>query len=250
MTAESPMRMMSESGLRPIARGENSVSSTIPLSAADSVAQELGMLLKSHARLDSLLNHKDVVPHRSGSAPPTVEGSIAARGGFLLPGMETPITSSSSTMQAQSDENVVDSEQELRSDPAYLAYYYSHINLNPRLPPPIVSRENYFLAQRLASGDLPDKKKHLRPLDDHSKRSLFSVQPVLSAQSEVESAEGWESSEGSLLRQVSSSNWMEQSKAEAGSSSATLTHGFGARPKSLVDLIQVRRRGRRRRRRR
>lgn len=54
---------------------------------------------------------------RSGSAPPTVEGSLGA---------------------AFFDGAV--SEVELRSDPAYRSYYYQNVKLNPRLPHPLPSK--------------------------------------------------------------------------------------------------------------
>ncbi|XP_060175458.1 pumilio homolog 1-like [Lycium barbarum] len=63
---------------------------------------------------------------RSDSAPPTVEGV---------------------------------SEEELRSDPAYIAYYRSNVNLNPRLPPPLLSKDVCRFAHRLPLGDT-------RKLDD------------------------------------------------------------------------------------
>ncbi|XP_066361931.1 pumilio homolog 1-like [Miscanthus floridulus] len=60
---------------------------------------------------------------RSGSAPPTVEGALgaaaAAGGGGLLV------------------------DDELRSDPVYQSYYYSNAHLNPRLPPPLLSKEDW-----------------------------------------------------------------------------------------------------------
>jgi pumilio RNA-binding family len=34
-------------------------------------------------------------------------------------------------------------EEESRFDLAYLSYYYSHVNLNPRHPPPILSKEHW-----------------------------------------------------------------------------------------------------------
>ncbi|KAL6332032.1 hypothetical protein AAG906_020391 [Vitis piasezkii] len=40
-----------------------------------------------------------------------------------------------------------ESEEQLRSDPAYFAYYCSNVNLNPRLPPPLISRENQRLEE-------------------------------------------------------------------------------------------------------
>ena len=40
------------------------------------------------------------------------------------------------------------SEEELRADPAYANYYYSNANPNPRLPPPLVSKEDWRFSQR------------------------------------------------------------------------------------------------------
>lgn len=68
---------------------------------------------------------------RSGSAPPTVEGSLSAIGRL--------------------------NDDELRSDPAYLSYYYSNVNLNPRLPPPVLSKEDWRSTQRL--GGIGDRRK-------------------------------------------------------------------------------------------
>jgi hypothetical protein len=150
--------------------------------------------------------------------------------------------------------DVLDAEQEQRSDPAYLVYYYNNINLNPRLPPPIISWENYRLAQRLQSGmggvvggGIGDKRK-LRSMDDSTSnsRSLFSTQPVLPTHREepehVEEDNNNSSSPiGNLVRQSSSTtntnSWADRrvDRLMMGLSST----GIGARPKSLVDLIQV-----------
>uniref|UniRef100_A0A0D9VAV0 PUM-HD domain-containing protein n=1 Tax=Leersia perrieri TaxID=77586 RepID=A0A0D9VAV0_9ORYZ len=68
---------------------------------------------------------------RSGSAPPTVEGSMAAAAAAADAFME----------------------DELRADPAYHSYYYSNGNsINPRLPPPLLSKEDWRSAQRLRPG--------------------------------------------------------------------------------------------------
>lgn len=72
--------------------------------------------------------------HRSGSAPPTVEGSLNAVGGLFD--------------AKRSDGKGFVSEEELRTDPAYVNYYYSNVNLNPRLPPPLLSKEDWRSAQR------------------------------------------------------------------------------------------------------
>jgi pumilio RNA-binding family len=75
----------------------------------------------------------DLNIYRSGSAPPTVEGSRAAFGSLL-------------NRRTNLDEG--DDEELMRSHPAYLSYYYSNENINPRLPPPVVSREDWRAAQR------------------------------------------------------------------------------------------------------
>lgn len=194
--------------------GERNSSSS---SAHDSVAQELGMLLRSHSRLENLLNSKrDLIPHRSGSAPPSVEGSLA--GSSIL---NHQFSSASGFKESN---QIVDLEQELRSDPAYLAYYYSQVNLNPRLPPPLVTRDNYALAQRLAAGG--DKK--LRSRDDINSRSLFFSQPMLPTHDEeTESLENEKFPLGGLKKHM----WSEQNP--------DLGLCANNRPKSLVDLIQV-----------
>ncbi|MCO5586548.1 hypothetical protein L7F22_040489 [Adiantum nelumboides] len=236
MATESPMRMMATRGgiaLNENIRSSGSSGRSSP-PANEGVAQEVGMLLRSHNRLDSMLNRKDVLPHRSGSAPPSVQGSLAAIGSLLPAGVEfdegSPIANSGSSGGV----DIIDSEQELRSDPAYLAYYYSHINLNPRLPPPIISCDNYLLAQHLASNNFSDKRK-LRSFDDSNKRSLFSAQSILPTHNEeTESSEDEKFPIGNLLRQVSD-NWAEKGGDVLPTNSF---YGLGVRPKSLVDLIQ------------
>lgn len=214
MATEDPMRITGSLGM---GEGERNSSSS---SAHDSVAQELGMLLRSHSRLENLLNSKrDLIPHRSGSAPPSVEGSLAGAAGSGILNHQF----SSASVSKESNQ-IVDSEQELRSDPAYLAYYYSQVNLNPRLPPPLVTRDNYVLAQRLAGGG--DKK--LRSRDDINSRSLFSSQPMLPTHDEeTESLENEKLPHGGLKKHM----WSERNP--------DLGLYANNKPKSLVDLIQV-----------
>jgi pumilio RNA-binding family len=145
MTTESPVRMMAGGmrgnmgGLGEGLRGENGGSQTL-----DGVT-ELGRLLKGRTRL---VNSGE--PQRSGSAPPSVEGSLAAMGGlFDLP---TSPKGGRSSKPESGEEDVLDAEEAQRADPKYLVYYYNNINLNPRLPPPLISWNNYRLAQRLQSG--------------------------------------------------------------------------------------------------
>ncbi|MDD0148670.1 hypothetical protein PSY31_23575, partial [Shigella flexneri] len=53
------------------------------------------------------------------------------------------------------------SEEDLRADPAYLSYYYSNVNLNPRLPPPLLSREDWRSTQGFRGGSsaIGDRRK-------------------------------------------------------------------------------------------
>ncbi|KAL2479661.1 Pumilio2 [Abeliophyllum distichum] len=71
------------------------------------------------------------------------------------------------------------SEEDLRSDPSYSSYYYSNVNLNPRLPPPIMSREDRRFAQRLQGGNsaIGDRMKVNQTDSGGRGTSLFSMQP-------------------------------------------------------------------------
>lgn len=120
---------------------------------------------------------RESVPDRSGSAPPSMEGSLAALGNLI--GQQTGnfdaglgnldnVTASST------------SEEQLRADPAYFDYYGSKVNLNPRLPPPIVSRESRRFMNRVG------KVKEWRVVsqDDSNKGSLFVPRTTLSTHKE------------------------------------------------------------------
>ncbi|KAH7293515.1 hypothetical protein KP509_28G029200 [Ceratopteris richardii] len=222
MATEDPMQLLGTNGVRGVlgmtssGRSPSNMGLTTP-SAQDSVAEELDMLLRSHTHLDNLISRKEPGSYRSGSAPPTMEGSLLSGGGTF------PNYHAGGVM---SDKNDIDTEKELRADPAYLVYYYSHVNLNPRLPPPIVTRENYHLAQRLARD-----KRNLKFFDDSNNKSLFSAQPMLPTHNEEpEFSEDEKSSMGDLLKQLQ----IEQ--ANSRENFFTVPHGM--RPKSLVDLIQ------------
>ncbi|CAN1846740.1 Pumilio homolog 2 [Linum perenne] len=112
--------------------------------------------------------------YRSGSAPPTVEGSLNAVGGLFGGG---PAGGGS-----VSGKNGFVNEEELRSDPAYSAYYYSNVNLNPRLPPPLMSKEDWRFSQRMkgggssAVGGIGDRRNVSRA-DSGSGRSMFAMPP-------------------------------------------------------------------------
>ncbi|KAK4351565.1 hypothetical protein RND71_030878 [Anisodus tanguticus] len=118
--------MVSELGRRPMMENNEN-------SFGEEFETEIGMLLRDRRRQEADDREKELNMYRSGSAPPTVEGSLSAVGGLF-------------------NNNGFMSEEELRSDPAYLSYYYSNVNLNPRLPPPLLSKEDWRFSQRLQGG--------------------------------------------------------------------------------------------------
>ncbi|KAJ6830831.1 pumilio-like protein 1-like [Iris pallida] len=109
MATRSPVKMMAELGFN---------------------GEDLGLLREQRMQEPSD-RERELNIFRSGSAPPTVEGSLSAIGGLA--------------------------EEELRADPAYLNYYYKQGNLNPRLPPPVLSKEDWRSKQRL--GGIGDRRR-------------------------------------------------------------------------------------------
>ena len=128
--------------------------------------EDLGKLIRDQKHQDGATNsissdlEKELNIYRSGSAPPTVEGSLNSIGGLL------------------NCKGGFLSEEELRADPAYVNYYYSNGNLNPRLPPPLLSREDWRFAQRLQGG------KGNGNNGSSENRSLFAVQPGFGGEKE------------------------------------------------------------------
>ncbi|XWS71663.1 hypothetical protein CRYUN_Cryun03dG0157700 [Craigia yunnanensis] len=176
--------MLSELGRRPmIGNSEGAFE--------DDLEKEIGLLLREQrSRQDADDLERDLNLYRSGSAPPTVEGSLSAVGG-LFGGAAAAASAAGtgggsgatafSAFSGLKNGNVFASEEELRSDPAYHSYYYSNVNLNPRLPPPLLSKEDWKFAQRLKGGrsvigGIGDRRKVNRA-DNGSSRSLFSMPP-------------------------------------------------------------------------
>ncbi|XP_008222212.1 PREDICTED: pumilio homolog 1 [Prunus mume] len=177
--------MLSEIGRRPMLAGNEG-------SFGDEFEKEIGMLLREQRRQEVDDRESELNIFRSGSAPPTVEGSLNAVGGLFAAGGSGGGASAFSDFPGA--KNGFASEEELRSDPAYLQYYYSNVNLNPRLPPPLLSKEDWRFAQRMKGGGssvlggIGDRRKVSRA-DDASQRSLFSMPPGFNSrkqESEVE----------------------------------------------------------------
>ncbi|KAG0479187.1 hypothetical protein HPP92_013906 [Vanilla planifolia] len=177
------------------------------------LGRELGLMLREQRRHEVSDRERDMNIYRSGSAPPTVEGSLTAMGGLFC-GDHARVGELS--------------EEELRSDPDYVAYYYTNVNLNPRLPPPILSKEDWRFAQRFQAGSseigrIGDRRK-LGRIEEGGSRSLFSVQP------------GFETKGENELRPVAgSSEW----KDKGGDGLIGLPGICLGRQKSFADLFQV-----------
>ncbi|GFP97365.1 pumilio homolog 2 [Phtheirospermum japonicum] len=171
--------MLSELGRRPmIGNNENSFG--------DDYEKEMGLLLREQRRQEADDLEKELNLYRSGSAPPTVEGSLSAVGGLFNHGVVGEgnggggdVGSAFAEFARNKSGNGFSSEEELRSDPAYLSYYYSNVNLNPRLPPPLLSREDWRFAQRLQGGSsaIGDRRKVNRNDSGNGGRSMFAMPP-------------------------------------------------------------------------
>ncbi|XWS19227.1 hypothetical protein CRYUN_Cryun32bG0112800 [Craigia yunnanensis] len=150
-----------------------------------------------------------------------MEGSFAALGN-LLAQKNTSLTSSLASWSSVIEN--CESEEQLRSDPPYFAYYRSNINLNPRLPPPLISRENQHLARHIGGFG---NNWRATSIDDSGNGSLPFYRSSLSTHKE-------EPEDDRSPRQASE-NWAEDSNVSLlEQDSAYLT----GQHKSLVDLIQ------------
>lgn len=162
-------------------------------SFGDELETEIGLLLREQRRQEADDHERELNLYRSGSAPPTVEGSLSAVGGLFGGGGVDSVGAAFSEFSGARNGNGFASEEELRSDPEYLSYYYSNVNLNPRLPPPLLSKEDWRFTQRLKGGNptlggIGDRRGGRA--DDGSGRSLFSIPPGFNSSkqdSEIES---------------------------------------------------------------
>ncbi|KAL6204537.1 hypothetical protein ACLB2K_021804 [Fragaria x ananassa] len=173
--------MLSELGRRPMLGGNEG-------SFGDEFEKEISMLLRDQRRQEADDRESDLNIYRSGSAPPTVEGSLNAVGGLFAGGggggggVGGGVAGSFlSEFPGAKNGNGFSSEEEMRSDPAYLKYYYSNVNMNPRLPPPLLSKEDWRCAQRMKGGSsvlggIGDRRKVNRA-DDASGRAMYSMPP-------------------------------------------------------------------------
>ncbi|KAM0857188.1 hypothetical protein ACQ4PT_048641 [Festuca glaucescens] len=163
--------------------------------------------------------------YRSGSAPPTVRGARAA------------LFSTSAAPQPHLDTLPADmlSEEEMLSHPAYLQYYYNNEHLNPRLPVPMVSKEDWRAAQRFqsVSGGIGDRRR--RPSEAPGGSSLFSVQPGAREGNGTEFLMNDRRERNGFARQQSS-DWLAQ--GADGLMGLSDVNGLSSRRKSFADALQ------------
>lgn len=172
--------------------------------------------------------------NRSGSAPPSVEGALLAAGSLLrhpnFAKLDSGGSTSTSTSTSNADNIGVLTEEEIRSHPAYLEYYYSHQNFNPRLPPPLLSKEDWRVAQRVRAAGLGVGRNGV---ENGGNVMLYSMPVGLSVKkAEDEMIE----LRKAALRNMSRKNSTDSlDKGVMGASSS----GMGVRRKSFADILQV-----------
>lgn len=178
---------------------------------------------------------KELYIIRSGSAPPSVEGARNAVSSIFgdLHAVDMNGYSSGATV----------SEEAMRSHPAYLSYYYSNGKMNPRVPPPSLSKEDWRMAQRLqvgtsAYGKISERRQQAggSGVSDGNSCSLFALQPDI----QMGGARGGLTepmmvSENSSAR-IPSGEWVETG---GGSFIGLPGNGMGMRTRSFADVLQV-----------
>lgn len=200
----------------------------------DNLQSELELILQARRRNQRI--ERDLDRYRSGSAPPTVEGSLSAVGSLFRNNNLSDINSVTSSNG--NCNNVVLTEEEIRSHPSYLSYYYSHDSVNPRLPPPLLSKEDWRVAQRFQSsgsmfGGIGNLRKN-KVVEDSDSSSLFSIQPGLSVHKvDIDLTESSNSSRNNVIGNASS-KWLDRGSSDLGLQRSRL----GARRKSFADILQ------------
>lgn len=208
-------------------------------SLEDSLQSELELILQRQPNRQIVNRERDINIYRSGSAPPTVEGSLNAVGSLFLRDNPSSSSTGGGSDGGNGDINEILSEDEIRSHPAYLSYYYSHENINPRLPPPLVSKEDWRVAQRFQRGGSPlegivDWRK--KGVNGGDRSSLFSMQPGISVQQAENDLMELRNAARRNLSRDASAEWLERGSDRLIGVPAA---GLGSRRKSFADILQV-----------
>ncbi|XP_004496246.1 pumilio homolog 4 isoform X3 [Cicer arietinum] len=198
----------------------------------DTLQSELGRILQEQRNQQYTNRDRGYDIYRSGSAPPTVEGSLSAYGSLRNSDFR-------GNNSVRSNNNGFLTEDEIRSHPAYLSYYYSHESINPRLPPPLLSKEDWRVAQRFQVGGsssiegFGDWRKNATPNGDSS--SLFSMQPGFSVQQAENDLMELRKASGRNLSRQSSTQLLDRHMDGLARMSGT---GLGGRRTCFSDILQ------------
>ncbi|XP_006661391.1 pumilio homolog 5-like [Oryza brachyantha] len=138
MATESVLPLTRETGAGkwPPSKGMSSYDS-IPASLSEDELAELSFMPNNDAIFG---NWRDSILERSESAPPTMGGSLAALG--HLRGQQSGNLEVTLPNLGIGTNNIT-SKEHLFSDSACVKYCMSKVNLNPRFPPPLVSRNQF-----------------------------------------------------------------------------------------------------------
>ncbi|CAA0806383.1 Pumilio homolog 4 [Striga hermonthica] len=185
------------------------------------------LLLQKHQNRARIPERDSEIDNRCGSAPPTVEGALASASSLFNHPDFAKIYETGNNISATLS---VLSEDEIRSHPAYLEYYYSHENLNPRLPPPTLSKEDWRVAQRIRAAF--GLSVNSSDVSSSFGSSLFTMQPGLGSSVKKSDDELMELRK-TALRNLSRKNSVDSFEKNPSSSS-----GMGARRKSFADIVQ------------
>lgn len=210
-------------------RGSNSNEN---LEMNPNLGSELEQLLLQQQRNRGLIieRERNLDINRSGSAPPTVEGAMLATGALLMYPNLFDGRGTNSIDNCTSIDLLT--EEEIRSHPQYIEYYYSHENLNPRLPPPLLSKEDWRVAQRVRASGIGLG----RNVVDNGGNLLYSMPVGLSVKkAEDEMIELRKAALRNLSRKNSTESLDKSPAGLMGGSSS----GMGVRRKSFADILQV-----------
>ncbi|KAL8458902.1 hypothetical protein ACS0TY_035576 [Phlomoides rotata] len=161
MATESPMRILDSRGA---GKWSPSRSTAAFASSATSVVNdELGLLLRGHS-MDRTRSY--VTPNRSGSAPPSIEGSFAAFGDLLN---KQPLSSASSGFEISQPEDL------LQDGPLSSAYHHLNSDVNPMLSPHTALRKNIHLGRHSGSVYMPGSSLSTHEEEPEGDRSPMGV---------------------------------------------------------------------------
>ncbi|KAF7843114.1 pumilio-like protein 5 isoform X1 [Senna tora] len=148
MATERPMRIVESSQTSKWFSSNSKDISAFGSSFKNKANEELEIFLKgqkfSHGQTD-------FIPSRSGSAPPSMEGSVAAAGN-MLPVKDYSLISNSGSLGNALENHKSEGKP---FNPSYVAYCSSELNIDPKLPPRHLQSQigNYKVNQGITSSD-------------------------------------------------------------------------------------------------